>query len=318
MNSGIEVRTPGRLHFGLTCFGNQGRQFGGIGAMIEDAGVVLSVSTARSFCVSGPLQERVKQFAHSFAQQQRLATLPACKITVTSHSPEHAGLGVGTQLGLAVAAGLAEWQGIAWRDANLLCQMSGRGKRSAVGTHGFLHGGLLADGGKAPGELLGALEERVDLPADWRFVLARQPAGLGLAGEPEEKAINALPPVAPAVKQHLQKLIKDQIIPAARRADWNAFSEALYDYGFQAGGCFAAAQGGPFASPEIASFVKAIRSLGIPGVGQSSWGPTVFALTPTEQDANQLVTRLQSLAAYGHYEFKIARPNNTGVDIVRR
>ena len=58
----------------------------------------------------------------------------------------------------------------------------GRGLRSAVGTYGFVFGGLIVEQGKLPDEPISPLDCRIDLPEAWRFVLVR-PLGLtGIAG----------------------------------------------------------------------------------------------------------------------------------------
>ena len=48
---------------------------------------------------------------------------------------------------------------------------------------------------------------------------------------------------------------------------------------------FAPAQGGPYARPAVESIVRYLESRGPHGVGQSSWGPTLYAFTddPIEQ-----------------------------------
>jgi len=309
----LTVETPGRLHFGLSRFGGSDRQFSGLGMMVDGAGVTLQVSSADCFAVDGPLHERVRDFAAAFAAHHKLPSPPACHIKTLSAPPEHVGLGVGTQLGLAVAAGLAEWLKLPWRDANLLSQMSGRGKRSAIGTHGFLQGGLLVDAGKLPNEPLGKLAARVAMPTDWRLVLIR-PTNIacGLTGKREAQVIASLPPVPTEITQQLHQWIDDQILPAARNADWHRFSEAIYRYGHRAGECFSTAQGGPFASPQIAELVETVRQLGFPGAGQSSWGPTVFAIASDAQSAETLVNTLKQHPDYRHCHFAITRPNNTG------
>ncbi len=309
----VEVRTPGRLHFGLTCFGGEGRQFGGLGAMVDGVGVTLRISPEHEFVAAGPLSDRVEKFAQRVVSRLGLASLPVCRIEVVESSAEHTGLGVGTQLGLAVAAGLLEWSTVEWRDAKLLSQISGRGKRSAIGTHGFLQGGLLFDEGKLASEPLGKLAARLEIPSAWRFVLIRPTAARGLAGHAEKNAFTTLPPVPATVTRQLHELVNEEIIPATRAADWKSFSEALYDYGYRAGECFAASQGGPFASREIESLVNSVRDLGYPGVGQSSWGPTVFAVAENEESGNELVDRLKSRQDYQTCHYAICPPNNHGM-----
>ena len=80
------------------------------------------------------------------------------------------------------------------------------------------------------------------------------------------------------------------MLPAAAANDCDAFGESVYRYGVRAGMCFAQQQGGPFANPQLQDWVAAIRRRGVRGVGQSSWGPTLFALLPSQADAEELVT----------------------------
>lgn len=315
MTREIVINTPGRLHFGLTSLGGEGRQFGGLGLMVDGVGVSLRIIEADAFVATGPLSDRVHAFARAFASFHQLAALPCCQVEILASPPDHVGLGVGTQLGLAVIAGLAEWMKIEWREATLLSQMSGRGKRSAIGTHGFLQGGLLVDAGKLPDEPVGQLADRVELPAAWRIVLIRPPAVHGLAGSAETKAMSTLPIVPSKVSESLVHMINKQILPAARAADWQLFGEAIYDYGHLAGECFAAVQGGPFASPETARLVAHLRELGIPGVGQSSWGPTVFAIVADQTSAETLVAKLQQSPEYRDCLLTIARPNHSGASV---
>ena len=98
------------------------------------------------------------------------------------------------------------------------------------------------------------------------------------------------------VTQRLWQITEDEMLPAVDRADCAAFGDAVYRFGRLAGECFAAVQGGPFASREIGRLIDAIRDYGVRGVGQSSWGPTVFAICSSPSDAEALV---QSTAQSG-------------------
>jgi predicted sugar kinase len=102
------------------------------------------------------------------------------------------------------------------------------------------------------------------------------------------------------------------MLPAVERADYAEFGKAIYQFGHMAGSCFSAAQGGPFADTEIGRTVQLIRELGIPGAGQSSWGPTVFAMTAGEGEAEVLVEALRRRGYGSEYEISVARPNNSG------
>ena len=74
-------------------------------------------------------------------------------------------------------------------------------------------------------------------------------------------------------------------------------------------------QGGPFASEEIGRLVDALRDHGVDGVGQSSWGPTVFAIVPNEAEARPLADWLHTDMRLPRDSITIARPNNCGAAI---
>ncbi len=312
---GIHVRAPSRLHFGMFSFGHADHpQFGGVGVMVEPPPAELKITQAAEFIVDGTHSDRVRRFAENAMRFWKIGSLPTCRIEVDA-PPDHTGLGVGTQLGLATAAGLRQYLGLPKMSAAELATSVGRGGRSSVGTYGFKLGGLIVDGGKREGERVGELAGRLPLPEDWRFVLMRPTDGRGLAGECEARAFAELPPVPRAITQHLWEITNERMLPAVRSADCAKFGDAVYEFGRLAGDCFAAAQGGPFANARIAKLVDDIRCYGVKGVGQSSWGPTVFAIAANDAEANKLVTWLRSADNCRDIEFTISRPNNSGAVI---
>src|SRR4051794_12685371 len=106
MSRVAHVTAPSHLHFGLWSLGGgQGRQFGGVGAMIDQPQLRLVLEPAESLQASGDGAERVTDFARRWAAFHGIEP-PACRIYIRAAIPEHAGLGSGTQLALAVAAGL--------------------------------------------------------------------------------------------------------------------------------------------------------------------------------------------------------------------
>jgi beta-RFAP synthase len=125
-------------------------------------------------------------------------------------------------------------------------------------------------------------------------------------------AFERLPPVPQEVTRELWQITSDEMLPAVEQIDCRMFGEAVFRFGRLAGECFAAVQRRPFASKEIERLVDSIREFGVPGAGQSSWGPTVFAVTDGDEQARQLVDWVQSRYAGVEYEIVIARPNNRG------
>lgn len=319
----IVVTAPARLHFGLLSFGQPGaRQFGGVGAMVSPPTLRLTFQAANTFQAAGPLAERVAAFAetlfHSLTaggHAALAADMQRCRIEVEQPLTSHVGLGSGTQLALSVAAGLHAFCGMPIPPAGCLSKLVGRAGRSAIGTYGFEQGGMLLEGGKLAREENSPLVARSALPEWWRFVLLRPATTLGLSGQQEQGAFDRLPPVPPETTDRLCRVATEQLFPAAEQHQFATFSAALYEYGLLAGSCFAEAQGGAFNGPVVTQLIERIRSLGIVGVGQSSWGPTVFALTEDNNQAVALAARLEA-ASNLPISITIAAPANHGAQIV--
>ena len=292
------------------------RQFGGAGVMVDRPGLSLRIFAADRFMAQGPPARRVQTFVERLACRWRLAELPACRIEVVDAPAEHVGLGTGTQLALSVTAGLNAFRGGAPLEARQLAALCGRGSRSAIGTYGFLHGGFLVESGKRAGEALSPLEHRLALPDGWRFVLICLAGERGLWGEAEQTAFRDLPSVAPTTSDELRREVNEEMLPAAASGDFARFGRSVYRFGYRAGMCFSARQGGAFASPRIAELVETVRGLGVEGVGQSSWGPTVFALLECEHSARQFADAIQN-SLDRQDTLIVAEPNGSGARITR-
>lgn len=308
----IRVTAPNRLHFGLFHVpadeperwpgidGEPGapvRMFGGVGLMIDHPGLVVVTRPAASWQFEGFLASRAQAFAHRF-----LATLGAppqpLQLLVERCPTEHTGLGVGTQLGLAVAKALATATGNADLTALDLAKRVGRGERSAIGVHGFDRGGLIVEPGKTPAEAVSPLLTRVLLPEEWRVVVLVPNVSTHWHGGREQQAFveaRSLPR-PPGLTDALCRIALLGILPAAVAGDLDAFGAAVYEFNRRAGEPFAAAQGGPYAGPVVAELIAAIRRAGVRGVGQSSWGPSVFAVVESQEKAVSLLKHFQGRA----------------------
>ena len=314
----VEVAAPSRLHFGMFSFGQPGvRQFGGVGAMIATPGVLLKITPAARVEIVAPNDDAtvvttVREHVLNVERAGWSSDEFRCRIEITTLPRRHAGLGSGTQLALALAAGLNAFLGHASKSSTELARAVHRGERSAIGTHGFGRGGLLVEAGKLAANEISPLVSRVDMSPDWRWVLICPESEIGLSGEAERRAFEKLPPVPVETTDRLCRLALLELVPAAITADFTRFSEALYEFGHDAGLCFASQQAGPFASPRVAEIVARVRSLGVLGVAQTSWGPTIAALMPDESAAAALVERLQAASNVGSLDLHVAKPNNHG------
>src|SRR5205085_5679600 len=176
--------------------------------------------------------------------------------------------------------------------------------------------GLLVEAGKLPGEGISPLIARVELPQEWRFVLIRPEQRSGLSGKAEKEAFDQLPPVSKRLTAQLCRQVLLEMLPSAQRADFARFAESIYQFGRTAGMCFAELQGGSFASEQIEQLVDELRDDGVRGVGQSSWGPTVFALADSDCAARQIVNWIQRHERFSTADCQVARVENRGPDVI--
>jgi beta-RFAP synthase len=316
----IEVRSPSRLHFGLLAYHpHQPRQFGGVGLMIRRPDVLLRV-TARpgqvGFTGEGRMADRALEYAARFAESARLAGLieqmPGAHVQVAHVPRPHTGLGSGTQLGMAVGRALACLIDRPDLDVAAVAALVGRGKRSAIGAHGCFTGGLIIEGGKSQPQQLSPLVARLAFPESWRIVLIRPTELIGLAGQREVQAFAQMPPIPDALTDRMCRLVLLGIAPAVLERNLEAFGESLYELQQAAGECFQAVQGGIYADPMLEQVVRHVRELGVPGIGQSSWGPTLYAVTRDDQQAEDVSRAVQRRFSLEPGEILITRADNHG------
>jgi beta-RFAP synthase len=331
----IRVEAASRLHFGLLSFPPEdagpacwpnlageaivpARRFGGVGLMVEAPGVTVTARPSAEWRAECALAERALAFARQFARSLAPEAFPPLHLAVERSAPEHCGLGTGTQLGLAVARALAAAWGLGDPGATELARRVGRGRRSALGVHGFAHGGLLVEAGQGRGGGISPLVARTDFPEPWRLLLVLPPWEKGLHGDREARAFEQLrlEGLPAAQTDALCRLVLFGLLPALHEGDLPAFGEALYDLNLRAGAAFAAFQGGPYASPRVAELTAFLRQQGVRGVGQSSWGPAVFAVAEDEDRAHDLARRVRQRFGLAGEEVFPTRAQNQGAAVV--
>jgi beta-ribofuranosylaminobenzene 5'-phosphate synthase len=295
--SEIVVSAPARLHLGMLDPAGLGRRrFGGFGVAIESPRVVVAVRWAETessagVTATGPQADRAAAFAQSVRAE--LGISAALELEVREAIPPHAGLGSGTKLGLAVARGIFELVG---RPAGpeLLARASGRGARSSVGAWTFEAPGLVVEAGVTGDGDVSPLLMRVPMPESWRCLLIRPAGAEGLSGNAEERFFSELrrsPPAEPPVA----RLLLTSLLPGLECGEIEEFGAALAEIQRQIGAIFADRQGGVF-HPSAAPVIEALESLGVGGVGQSSWGPTVYGIVSDPERAADVAGRLRELA----------------------
>lgn len=285
----ITVQTGARLHFGLLAVqAASGRNFGGVGLMVDSPGCVLSVEASdRDECLAEPeIAARLTAWRDEYRRRCSVERRPpACRIRLSQRIPPHAGLGSGTQTALALAAAMARWVGEENVSAPELARRIGRGARSALGIHGFERGGLLVEGGKRHPEEISPLVARLDFPSEWRVLLIMPNDRHGLSSDAERAAFSRLAPMPTSLTETLCRIVLMELLPAIASIDFPSAASALREFGQLNGSHFAPVQGGVFADPQMAELAQWLTDQECVGVGQSSWGPTLWSLCRDESEA---------------------------------
>jgi beta-RFAP synthase len=287
--------------------------------MIDRPGLEITAEESPDWAAEGPLADRALRIARDFADKLEGRPARPAILRIRRAPAEHVGLGTGTQLSLAVGRLVAELAGWSAPPLATLAEHTGRGRRSGIGLHGFSHGGLLVDGGRRGPEGFPPLVARLEFPADWHALIVIPPGDSGLSGGREVEAFAKLPPVPDAVTDRLCRLVLLGILPAVAERDLVAFGAALSAIQLHVGRLFAPAQGGRlYASPAAEAIVATLRSEGLSGVGQSSWGPTLYAFDAAgPQRRGEILQRLGERFGLGPDEAFWAQGSHAGARLER-
>ncbi len=307
----LRVRAPARLHLGfLELSGRMPRAFASLGVTLEEIATEIEVRRAAAARIQGLEEERIRGLLARF---RAAWGIPPVEVRVREAIPAHRGLGSGTQLALALGTALARLCGI---DAppRAIAKIAGRGARSGIGLGAFEQGGVLLDGGRGAEEEPPPIVARLPFPEHWRILLVFDPAREGLSGAAEGRAFAALPPLAEHLCGRLCRLTLLAFLPGVARADLTLAGPAIGEIQRIVGDHFASFQGGGrFASPRVAAAMGAIEQAGIAAVGQTSWGPTGFALLPDEDTGRRLLAALEP--AFPDLTFHLLRGRNRGAEV---
>lgn len=306
----VRVESTARLHFGfLNLSLSRRRLYGGVGLSLDRPRTVVEANPAEEVTVEGG--EDARRYAETAVD---LLGVSGAEVRVERMIPRHVGLGSGTQLALSVLTAVAEAherEAEPRRHAPAL----GRGGRSGVGVAVFEEGGFVVDAGHpsesftssppARGEWsVPGVAARHSVPRDWRFVVA-VPGGEGRHGMEEERGLREVVENAdPGVADGVSEALVDMVLPGVADGDLALFGEGVDRLGRLNGVWYAGLQGGVYRgeSRGLAEDLGGVAA----GVGQSSWGPAVYAVV-SEEDAEEVAT-----AVGGDADVFVAGPSNRG------
>lgn len=310
----VVVKTPARLHLGLIDMnGDLGRMFGGLGVGINHPNVIVEAKTAGDLQITGKEVDMAKALVDRFSSAYHVQ--PNVYLHVAETITSHVGLGSGTQLSIAVAVALAKVLNVKASVPELAVAM-GRAKRTSVGTSIFQWGGFVVDGGKnIKTQAYPPLLYRQPFPLEWRFVIAVPNQHKGLSNSEENHAFDKLAVMPSLDVAQICRLTMLKLLPAIAEHDIECFGDALTKIQVLTGQHFAQAQGGVYSSPVAAECIEFLKSTGAYGVGQSSWGPALYAVVKQKQ-AKEVLSKVKAYLRRGvGGEAFIAKANNRGATI---
>jgi beta-ribofuranosylaminobenzene 5'-phosphate synthase len=176
-------------------------------------------------------------------------------------------------------------------EAPQIASIVGRGGTSGVGVASFDKGGFIIDGGhqhdEKPKFLPSSASEaspppiiaRYDFPEDWKVVLVLPNVRKNVSGKKEVNIFQEYCPIPLREVQQLSHLLLMKMMPAVLEKDLDMFGETvnqIQDMGFKK-------IENQLQKPVIGEIMQFLRDAGAPGVGMSSFGPTIYAVTDSPQ-----------------------------------
>ncbi|HWH83186.1 MAG TPA: beta-ribofuranosylaminobenzene 5'-phosphate synthase family protein [Burkholderiaceae bacterium] len=298
----LTLRAPGRLHLGfLDPSASLGRRYGSVGLVVEGFETEVELSAALAERITADTPDGNAQLERAGAclniLRARTGHYGALHLRLLRVLPPHAGFGSGTQLALAIGRAFARWHRLDTSTATL-AHWLGRGRRSGIGLHGFDHGGLLVDGGPGDDDQPAPLLARIALPDAWRIVVVQDPRERGLAGHAEADAMAALVPMPAERAAEICHETLMRVLPGAAEARFERFAAGVTRIQQLLGAHYAPAQHGrPYTSAAVGRLLRAFADAALidapVAIGQSSWGPTGFAIVASSAHALALEAHAQ-------------------------
>lgn len=314
----IQIETGSRVHFGLL---RTQAPFGGLGMMVKSPITRVHVSGSDEWDGENQFAERLQAIAERIVDRFKIDSslldasgLPKARLRVLQAASAHHGLGSGTQLSLAAADAVTRFLNLQCDRETLAYELAGRGRRSAIGAHGYFTGGMIYEAcaehnqtGQAENQSLNKVHWQVDVPDAWRIILVRphQEAPV-IHGQQETQHFQRVTQQQSA--ETLQDLAENSILPTLQTKDFSSFTEAIEAFNHTSGMMYQSVQGGAYNGQAVTALVADVKALVGSGVGQSSWGPTVFAWCEDETHAQQVAEQLKR---HGHHP-QVTGPLNHG------
>ncbi|MFM1801531.1 MAG: hypothetical protein RJA81_883, partial [Planctomycetota bacterium] len=153
------------------------------------------------------------------------------------------------------------------------------------------------DSGLGNHKSIAPMSNRHQWPLEWKVVLVIPQQSPGLTGSAEQSTFENLPPPTRKSMVELSELLRLAFLPALESRSFTLCMDYLESVQRQVGSWFAPAQKGTlYGTLERDRLVRQMSEFGLRGVGQSSWGPTLFGFFD-ESDTHTDLEKLQSIVS---------------------
>jgi len=307
----VTVRVPSHVHVGnVDINGGMGRLYGTLGFALDEPRLVIVVEEHEGVTVEGG-SPRLPGFARLFAEKYGVGL----KVRVVEEIPWNVGLGATTAEALAVGYAASVLAG-EHATPEELALAAGRSTVSALGLYAFKHGGFIVDGGFVPGRRTPPpLVFRAEVPGDIAVVAAlpetpRLKEILELK-QREDEVLASMPPMSEEQAKLNSWRVLMGVLPWAAEGDWAVAARRLYELNSRLGDYWSSRQPGRYCCREAEDAVGTLMGAGAFCACQSSWGPTVYGLVPSEE-AGRIA---EALGARVPGRVWVTRVNNRGAEV---
>jgi len=309
----VRVETPARLHMGfLSLSEERGRLYGGIGVGVDAPRAVVEAECADTVEATDDT-DLVRRVTETLG-------VGGARVSFEQRIPRHVGLGSGTQHALAVLYAVGAVHGVEPTAEDV--RSLGRGVRSGVGVGVFERGGFVVDSGHPASETrkersVPEVVSRQQVPSDWMFVVA-SPDGEkdeGLHGNEEDRRMEEVVESADSsVADDVARTVLSEVLPGVAENDISTFGEGVERVGRLNGRWYSEtrSQEGEYAGVSTGTVESLREHDAVEGVGQSSWGPTVYGIT-TEEKTEEVATSVGGVTS----SVRVVGPDNQGARLTR-
>ena len=308
----IQIISPARLHFGFLEINNNQSDnlLGGIGLSIDKFHTKITMKRNSKITVKGKSLNKASLFLNTFCRKKKIK--PNFFLSIEQSSPQHIGLGSGTQLALSIGRAISYLSNLNL-NTKKIAQILNRSYRSNVGLMNFNHGGFLIDL-KIKNKFFTNVD-KVFFPEDWKIILIKD-TKQGLHGKNEIDAFKKIRSFPKINHIKLTDLVLFKIYPSLIENNFNEFSKSITKLQNIMGKYFHIFQNGMFSSSEVSDVLNFLRKENVSGYGQTSWGPTGFAFFSNIKKAEKMKLKLKKrFSSCKNLEFIICSGKNSGANI---